>query len=317
MKLNESILQKLKESEGRTYEVVVGFCGYIGVEQEYNVYANSKADAVCKALDNPGSEAEMELNADDITDNGDGTFDVTVSYAGLIGAENTYTVTAEDESEAEMNALEEAKGDLEILSVDGEEFSYDETFECAKRKKKKQELKEEYDNEEDELYCCICGNLIDSIADACVEDDTDPNPDVYCNRCWNERMTNEGAKVKEDREDLKESDNYEAEKARLNDIAAKMQELMSHYGDGSRVTASHDNERMRIDISPCRFKPESFSKYENEPQIYGSVELDKDFNFVNVDINTTSGPNVINGEFITALKSLHTFISSNGEHYEG
>jgi hypothetical protein len=143
MKLNESILRNLKESEGRYYEVVVGFCGYIGVEQEYNVYAMNKADAASEALDNPGSEAEMELSADEITYNGDGTFDVTVSLAGLIGADNTYTVTASDEDEAEMYALEEAKGDLEILSIDGEEFSYDETFECAKVKKGKKKLKEE------------------------------------------------------------------------------------------------------------------------------------------------------------------------------
>ena len=261
MKLNESILRNLKESEGRNYEVVVGFCGYIGVEQEYNVYAKSKADAACEALDNPGSEAEMELSADEITDNGDGTFDVTVSYAGLIGAENTYTVTAEDESEAEMYALEEAKGDLEILSIDGEEFSYDETFESSKIKNKKEELKE--DTEE----------------------------------------FNEGK--------------YEEERNRLKEIADRMQSLLSEYCNEARVTSSHDGERMKLDINSCRFAPENFSRYENEPQIYGSVELDKDFNFVNVDINTTSGPNIMNRSFISALNALYTFIASKGDHYEG
>lgn len=142
MRLNESILKNLNESEGRTYSVVIGFAGFIGVEEEYNVYAMSRGDAVCEALDNPGSEAEMDLAAESVEDLGDGNYEVVVSFAGNIGAENNYTVYAESEEEAEMYAIEEAKADLEVLSVDGTEFSYDETFECARVKKGKKKLKE-------------------------------------------------------------------------------------------------------------------------------------------------------------------------------
>lgn len=146
MKLNESIMKNLKESEGRTYSVVIGFAGFIGVEEEYNVYAMNRGDAVCEALDNPGSEAELDLSVESVEDLGDGNYEVVVSFAGNIGAENNYTVYAESEEEAEMYAIEEAKADLEVLSVDGTEFSYDETFECAKIKKDKNKLEEADDN---------------------------------------------------------------------------------------------------------------------------------------------------------------------------
>lgn len=118
---------------------------------------------------------------------------------------------------------------------------------------------------------------------------------------------------------LKESEAYEdAKKARLEKIAAGLQNALSNYtNDRKAVSSSYDGERMRIEIRPIRFKPESFSRYENEVQIYGSMELDEDFNFVNVDINTSSGPNVINRDFITALNIIYTYISSKGDSYEG
>lgn len=118
---------------------------------------------------------------------------------------------------------------------------------------------------------------------------------------------------------LKESEAYEdTKRARLEKIAAGLQSALSNYtNDKKIVTSSYDGETMRIGLRPIHFKPESFSKYENEPQIYGSMELDEDFNFINVDINTTSGPNVINRDFITALNTIYTYIKSKGDHYEG
>ena len=118
---------------------------------------------------------------------------------------------------------------------------------------------------------------------------------------------------------LKESEAYEdAKKARLEKIAAGLQNALSNYtNDRNAVSASYYGERMIIEIRPIRFKPESFSRYENEPQIFGSMELDKDFNFVNVDINTSSGPNIVNRDFITALNIIYTYIASKGDSYEG
>ena len=118
---------------------------------------------------------------------------------------------------------------------------------------------------------------------------------------------------------LKESEAYEdTKKARLEEIASGLQNALSNYtNDRKAVSSSYDGERMRIEIRPIHFKPESFSKYENEPQIYGSMELDEDFNFVNVDITTSSGPNVVNRDFITALNIIYTYIASKGDNYEG
>lgn len=126
-KVDNNIISNLLEDEreGRYYDVVIGFGGYMGVEEEYHVYAMNRADAVGEALDNPGSEAEQDLSVDNIEDNGDGSYTCTVSFAGTIGADNEYTVYADSEEEAEMNAIEEARSDLEVISVDGKEFDYD------------------------------------------------------------------------------------------------------------------------------------------------------------------------------------------------
>lgn len=49
--------KSLKEDENTYYEVTIGFAGFIGVENDYSVYANSKEQAVSDALD----EAQMDL----------------------------------------------------------------------------------------------------------------------------------------------------------------------------------------------------------------------------------------------------------------
>lgn len=125
-KVDNNIINTLvEEQEGKYYEVSIGFCGFIGVENEYRVYAMNRADAVGEALDNPGSEAEQDLSAENIEDHGDGSYTVTINFAGFIGADNDYEVYADSEEEAEQNAIEEAKMDLEVISVDGKEFDYD------------------------------------------------------------------------------------------------------------------------------------------------------------------------------------------------
>ena len=46
------------------------------------------------------------------------TYDVTISFAGFIGCEETYTVDASSREEAEELALQEAMSDLEISDVE-------------------------------------------------------------------------------------------------------------------------------------------------------------------------------------------------------
>lgn len=128
---NESNLNE--EDEWNSFTVNIGFGGYIGAEQEYNISARNKDEAVFHALDEAGSEAEQDLSVEEIEDVGDGEYEVEVGFAGLIGVSNNYTVRADNKEDAEMQALELAKEDLEVISVDGEEYVY----ESAKPKDKK------------------------------------------------------------------------------------------------------------------------------------------------------------------------------------
>ena len=98
------------------YLIDVTFCGYIGTDQQYTEYADSEEDAIDQALD----EAKDDLEVTDVVDNGDGTYDVQVNFAGYIGVDNTYVVDADDEDEAAELALEDAYMDLEgeVVSED-------------------------------------------------------------------------------------------------------------------------------------------------------------------------------------------------------
>jgi len=105
----------------KEYEVNVTFGGYIGSDQFYRVDATSTEDAIDTALD----EAEEELGIISVTHVEDDEYEVVVGFAGLSGVENTYTVYADDEDEAEMQAIEEAKWDL---SADVTDVIEDEEF---------------------------------------------------------------------------------------------------------------------------------------------------------------------------------------------
>lgn len=95
------------------YEVIVGFNGFIGVEETYTVYANNVKDAEKLAL----FQAQEDLYVDSVEETDDGEYDVTVNFNGYIGSEETYTVYAGSEDEAESEAISEATNDLEVTDV--------------------------------------------------------------------------------------------------------------------------------------------------------------------------------------------------------
>ncbi len=109
----------IKASDLNEYSVTVNFAGFIGADEEYTEYAENEEDAISQALE----DARDDFSVDDIEDNDDGSYDVTISFAGFIGTEETYTVYADDEDEASDSALEEAYSDLagEIYSEDEED----------------------------------------------------------------------------------------------------------------------------------------------------------------------------------------------------
>lgn len=103
----------IKASEIKEYAVLITFCGFIGVEEEYIEYADNEDEAVEAAIE----EAKQDLEVRNVVNNGDGTYDVEINFASYVGADNTYVVDAEDETDAELVALEEAYMDLECNDV--------------------------------------------------------------------------------------------------------------------------------------------------------------------------------------------------------
>lgn len=141
-------LKEDTNGEYKTFEVVVGWNGYVGVEEEYRIGAYNRVQAVNEAIYNPGSEAELDFSVESIEDNGDGSYDVDISWHD---ADEVYTVNADNEDDAQNRALEEAKEGLEIISVDGTEFSYDEAFEGCKPKNNKINEAEDIEKTDDEI----------------------------------------------------------------------------------------------------------------------------------------------------------------------
>lgn len=94
--------------------------------------------------------------------------------------------------------------------------------------------------------------------------------------------------------------------------------MLSHYGNVSHVTPqlSFNDEDEEIDFS-ITVAPDKFARQENSVEIYGTLYLDKDGNFSMVDVKTSSGPNILNRNFITALNALYTFVEHNGDSYDG
>lgn len=106
----------------KDYTVTIGFGGFIGAEKEYDVYEATEDEAIDAALE----EAYDDLGVTDIDVDDDGDYTVYVRFAGYIGADKDYYVSAddaEDSDEAERDAIENAQYDLEVISVvcDGEE----------------------------------------------------------------------------------------------------------------------------------------------------------------------------------------------------
>ena len=103
----------------KTYKILVSFGGYIGAEQEYEIDADSVDAAIEEAQQ---TAADEELTAEDWNQTDDDEWEVTIGFAGFIGAEETYTVYGDSEEEAVDNAIEEAKWDLsaEVIAVDEE-----------------------------------------------------------------------------------------------------------------------------------------------------------------------------------------------------
>ena len=103
------------------YKGVVTFCGFIGSDEIYEVEADNEEEA----LEEINEQATSDLEVLDVEQVDDDEYEVTIRFAGFIGIEETYTVYADSEEDAEFNATDEAAMDLNIELSD-EEDEYDE-----------------------------------------------------------------------------------------------------------------------------------------------------------------------------------------------
>lgn len=134
-------VKKESAEELKDYEIVVQFAGSLVCEQEYNVSAFSLDEAINYAME----EAYEDLSVEDIDGNEEDGFEVTINFCGYIGGEETYNVYADDESEAEEDAMDQAMMELNIISVNGQDYDYDNPIEefCGKKKSKYKKVKKE------------------------------------------------------------------------------------------------------------------------------------------------------------------------------
>lgn len=98
----------IKASDLIDYTVEVNFGGYIGADETYEITASDEDEAIQMALE----EAKDDLSIEDINQDDDDEWTVSVGFGGMVGAENEYTVYADSEDEAIEAAIEEAAYDL-------------------------------------------------------------------------------------------------------------------------------------------------------------------------------------------------------------
>lgn len=97
----------------KSYTAVVSFATYIGSEEEFTVYAVDEDAAREEALE----MARDELSMADVTQIDEDEWEVTINWAGFIGIDEVYTVTADSEEDAVDQALEEASWDLDVDEI--------------------------------------------------------------------------------------------------------------------------------------------------------------------------------------------------------
>lgn len=95
------------------YEVTIGFAGFLGVENTYSVDADNDGEAIEIAR----LRAENDIYVRDVEEIGNGEYEVTVDFSNYIGAEEYYTVMADNEDEADAKGFEEATNDLHVISL--------------------------------------------------------------------------------------------------------------------------------------------------------------------------------------------------------
>ena len=90
--------------------------------------------------------------------------------------------------------------------------------------------------------------------------------------------------------------------------------ITSCGGDISYINRKYQDSN-EIELS-ARFKPDKFSKYENEIELHGTLFLDDNLKLVSSDLMSSSGPNVLNYDYIKCLSALYSYFSSGNSRYD-
>ena len=104
---------RLPDGAYRDWEVEVGWNGFIGVGQVYEVSAPTREQAKEEAI----TEAYWDLCDEEVEDLGDGDYKVTISFCGAIGVSEEYEVSCDSKEEAIDEAIELASQDLDVIDV--------------------------------------------------------------------------------------------------------------------------------------------------------------------------------------------------------
>ena len=65
----------------------------------------------------------------------------------------------------------------------------------------------------------------------------------------------------------------------------------------------------------AKFKAENISRYENDITLYGNLKFDND-KLTKSDLTTSSGPNVLNNDYIKCLNALYGYLVSGNSGYD-
>ena len=119
--------------------------------------------------------------------------------------------------------------------------------------------------------------------------------------CDNVKKGNKKKNLKESAEDI-------------SSLAKSIKTILSECNANISYVDVYSYDEREINFS-CRFSPDKISKYDNDVEVSGMLFFDENLKLVEADVKTSSGPNILNYDFIKGLNALYEFLSSGNNRY--
>ena len=100
----------------------------------------------------------------------------------------------------------------------------------------------------------------------------------------------------------------------ISSLAKSIKIILSECNANISYVDVYSYDEREINFS-CRFSPDKISKYDNDVEVSGMLFFDENLKLVNADVKTSSGPNILNYDFIKGLNALYEFLSSGNNRY--